>query len=230
MNEPEKIHILCFGDSNTWGCIGKWEENDKPSDRFDPEYRWPCVLQKELGDGFHIVEEGLGGRTTIYPKPGEEWKSGESYLPACLHSHRPLDLVIIMLGTNDLLVNHDLTEETMGRGIARLVEMIQHYPKTGRAARAPKILLIAPPEIVPSDPGGRVGVYAKFRGDIGGALSKAFPKVYARVAREKECFFLDGQQYAVPGPADGVHITPESHIHLGCAVADYVRNVIFPKR
>lgn len=228
MNISEKKQILCFGDSNTWGCIGKWVESDAPSHRYGPETRWPCVLQEDLGNGFHIVEEGLGGRTTIYSNPGMEWKTGESYLPACLHSHRPLDLVILMLGTNDLHVNPTLTEETLPAGIARLVDIIQSYPKTGRDVKVPKILLIAPPEIVPSAPEGRVLVYDKFRRDVGRTLSLAFPRVYAQVAREKGCFFLNSQKYAVPGPADGVHLTPESHVRLGHAVADCVRKEIFP--
>lgn len=230
MNGSDQIHILCFGDSNTWGCIGKWVESDVPSNRFDPENRWPGVLREALGDGFDIVEEGLGGRTTIYYKPGEAWKTGESYLPACLHSHRPLDLVIIMLGSNDLHVNHALTEETLSVGITRLVDIVQSYPKTGRDGKAPKILLIAPPEIMRSAPEGRVQVYDKFRRDVGRDLSLAFPRVYAKVAQEKGCYFLNGQDYAVPCPADGVHMTLESHVRLGHAVAKYIRETIYPKR
>ena len=225
----KKKQILCYGDSNTWGCIGKWVESDDPSERYEPENRWPCVLQEDLGDGFHVVEEGLGGRTTIYYKPGESWKTGESYLAACLHSHRPLDLVIIMLGTNDLHVNHALTEGSLSVGITRLVDIVQSYPKTGRGAKVPKILLIAPPEVMPSSPEGRIHVYDKFRRDVGRDLSLAFPRVYAEVAREKGCYFLNAQDYAIPGPADGVHITPESQVHLGHAVAKYIKEEIYPE-
>lgn len=229
MHDNRKINILCYGDSNTWGCIGKWEENDIPSRRFDPENRWPCVAQADLGEGFCLIEEGLGGRTTIYDKPDAPWKNGESYLTACLHSHRPLDLVIIMLGTNDLHANHTLTEETLPLGILRLIELVRKYPKTGRDAHAPKILLIAPPEVRPSDPKGRVTVYAKFRGDIGRNLSLAFPRLYKKAAQDNDCFFLNGQDYIEPGPADGVHITPESQIRLGHAVARMIRDTIFPE-
>ena len=82
----DKLQILCYGDSNTWGCIGHWIETTVPTSRYDDQTRWPCVLQADLGDGFHIVEEGLGGRSTIYTREGEEWKSGEMYLKPCLHS------------------------------------------------------------------------------------------------------------------------------------------------
>lgn len=64
---PEKKQILCYGDSNTFGTIGRWAASDEPSERFDENTRWTCVLQKELGDHYHVIEEGLGGRTTIYP-------------------------------------------------------------------------------------------------------------------------------------------------------------------
>ncbi len=93
--------ILCFGDSNTWGARPLTSLNDIT--RYGPDVRWGSVLRGTLGEGFWVVEEGLNGRTTVWPDPVEgEYKSGKSYLPACLESHAPLDLAAIMLGTNDL--------------------------------------------------------------------------------------------------------------------------------
>ena len=180
-------HILCYGDSNTWGCIGNWIETTVPTKRYDEQTRWPCVLQADLGENFRIVEEGLGGRSTIYTREGEEWKSGEMYLKPCLHSHRPLDLVIIMLGTNDLQINKSITEEDLPVGISRLVDIIQETPNVGRDQIVPKILIVAPIEIRPSAPEGRVLVYDKFRREIGRELSLKFPEVYEKVAQEKGC-------------------------------------------
>lgn len=221
------IEILCYGDSNTWGTIGRWQESDEPSSRYDENTRWPCVLQKELGSGYHVIAEGLGGRTTIYPGAGYEWKNGETYLTPCLLSHRPLDLVILMLGSNDLQRAIGMTEERLPVGITRLVELVQALPKAGRGNKPPAILLIAPGEILPSDPGGRTEVYAKFGGDEGRRLSLLFPQAYERVAREKNCYFLNGQLYAKPGPADGVHLDADSHIRLGKAVAGLVCTIPF---
>lgn len=223
----DKLQILCYGDSNTWGCIGNWTETTVPSKRYDDQTRWPCVLQADLGEGFHIVEEGLGGRSTIYTREGEEHKSGEFYLKPCLHSHRPLDLVIIMLGTNDLQVKKDITEEELPIGISRLVDIVRENPNVGRDQTAPKVLILSPAQIRPSSPEGRVLVYDKFRRDIGRELSLKFPEVYAKVAEEKGCYFFDAAAYIEPGPADGVHLTPESHIRLGHALADYIRQNIF---
>lgn len=225
-----KKHILCYGDSNTWGCIGRWFETTVPSERYDEAHRWPCILQAELGEGFEIISEGLGGRTTIYTSRGESWKNGEPYLLPCLHSHRPLDLVILMLGTNDLHDDIQPTPEHLGDGITRLIDIIQGDAKSGTGFVPPKVMVLAPVEIRRSHPDGRVGVYDRMRGDTGRALSLAFPEVYARIAEEKGCYFLNAAAYAEPGEADGVHFTPDSHIRLGKAVAEYIFTNIFPKQ
>nr|MDQ3302571.1 hydrolase [Actinomycetota bacterium] len=86
--------VLCYGDSNTWGS------NPETGERFAPHVRWPGVLAWELGDGFCVIEEGLPGRTTVRDDPIEgAHKNGRTYLRACLESHKPLDLVTVMLGT-----------------------------------------------------------------------------------------------------------------------------------
>jgi len=228
MNENEKIQILCYGDSNTWGCIGKWVESDEPSKRYDTDTRWPMVMQKELGEGFHIIEEGLCGRTSIYPHPTEPWKNGEPYLTPCLYTHRPLDLVVIMLGTNDLQIKKDITAEELPNGISRLVDIVQAHRKPGRGNQPPKVLIVAPIEVRPSAPEGRTHVYAKFRCEIGTELSRMLPEVYRQVAEEKGCYFLNAQDYAQPGPADGVHFDAQSHIQLGKALANYIRETVYP--
>lgn len=220
----DKIQILCYGDSNTWGCIGRWKDSNHPSERYDTEHRWPDVLQADLGEDYHVISEGLGGRTTIYNKPDEPWKNGETYLKPCLYSHRPLDLVIVMLGTNDLTAKCDMTPGELSVGITRLVNQIQEAWSCGRGEKSPKILVLAPTEVQPSSPEGRVNVYEKFRKDIGRNLSRMFPEVYAKVAKEKNCYFLNAAAYAKPGPADGVHFDAESHVRLGHAVAEFIKN------
>ena len=222
-----KIQILCYGDSNTWGCIGRWYESDAPSERYDEEHRWPCVLQKELGDSFNVIPEGLGGRTTIYDLDGE-WRNGERYLKPCLLSHRPLDLVIILLGTNDLQKAVQPEEEDLGKGISRLIDIVQENPKVGRDVKAPKILIIAPVEIRKSHPDGRVLVYDKFKGDIGRRKSLLFPALYKIIAKEKGCYYLNAADYAQPGEADGVHFDAQSHVNLGKAVAELIQKEIYP--
>lgn len=225
-----KTHVLCYGDSNTWGVIGRYQDSILPSKKHDPDHHWPTVLANKLGADFQVEVEGLCGRTTIYSKPTEPWKNGETYLLPCLMTHRPLDLVIIMLGTNDLQIKKDITAQELPIGISRLVDIIQNTPNCGRNQVPPKILLLAPVEVRPSCPEGRTKVFAQFRSEIGRELSLMFPKVYAQVAKEKDCYFLNAAAYAHPSEADGVHFDAESHVCLGNAVADYIKTEIYPSR
>lgn len=222
-------NILCYGDSNTWGTIPRWEESAIPSERYDKDTRWTAVLAADLGAGYHVIEEGLGGRTTVYAPPQAPWKCGADYLVPCLFSHRPLDLVILMLGTNDLQKVHQPPLEKLGDGITRLIELIQTHPNCGRNQQPPQILVVAPTFIKPSAPNGRILVYPKFNGETGRALSLAFPEVYGRVAREKGCLFLDAAQFAEPSDGDGVHLTAESHIRLGHGIAALLKENFFRK-
>lgn len=221
-----KYEIMCFGDSNTWGTIAKWHESDIER-RYDRDTRWPCVLQKELGEDFSVTEEGLGGRTTIYTaQPDFPYKNGLFLFEDCLLSHKPLDLVIILLGTNDLHMSEKLPEEDLGKGIRQLAEYVRSNARFGRGTvKAPEVLIIAPTAVVPSSPEGRTEVYSKFFCDYGGRLSLLFPEVYKKVADETGCYFLNAQDYAVSDPGDGVHITAESHIKLAKAVAEKVREI-----
>ena len=106
-------NILCFGDSNTFGtnpCGGRWSR----------DVRWPGALQQRLGPAYYIIEEGLGGRTTVIEDTLEPDKNGRRHLPVALRSHRPLDLVILMLGTNDMKHRFSLLPADLARGAAEL--------------------------------------------------------------------------------------------------------------
>ena len=222
-----KKEILCYGDSNTWGCIPRWKDSLLPSKRYDEETRWPCVMASELGSGYHVIEEGLGGRTTIYDDKEELYKRGIDYLLPCLLTHRPLDLVIIMLGTNDLQLRNQrepLTKERLGNGIEELVKVVKNTDKCGRGNRPPQILLLAPIPIKQAI--GRIGVYANFGGEEGERLSRLFPEVYEQTAKKYECGFLNAACYAEPDDGDGVHFSRDSHPRLGRAVAAKVKEMM----
>ena len=129
--------ILCYGDSNTWGY------DPVTGDRFDAHTRWTRILAKALGAGYEIIEEGLNGRTTVWDDPIEGDKNGKTYLMPCLATHRPLDLVILMLGTNDLKHRFSLTAFDIAEGAKVLGQTIQTSACTsGRTA--PPLLLMAP--------------------------------------------------------------------------------------
>lgn len=204
----DDYQILCYGDSNTWGYI------PMSGGRFPQHQRWPGVMAERLGAGYHVIEEGLSGRTTVWDDPLEPHRNGLSYLPACLMSHQPLDLVILMLGTNDLKARFSLLASDIALGAERLVEVIQ-ASQCGRDGRAPSILLAAPPPIVI-----KAGEDMFLGGD---AKSAAFAQGYAAVAQRNGCAFFDvGRVIAVDEP-DGIHYSAESHRTLGLAMAEMVK-------
>ena len=216
--------ILVFGDSNTWG----YSPHTKA--RYPEEHRWPCVLQRELGDEYHIIAEGLNGRTTVWDDPleGGQIKNGSRYLPACLQSHMPLDLVIIMLGTNDLKHRFSLTAFDIANGAGVLVDLVRasgcgRPPKRGTEelgpAEAPPVLLIAPPSL---------GLLSEFRHIFYGGVEKSshFPCQYRRVAEERGCALLDAGEFIISSDADGVHFDPEGQVLLGQRAAQRVREML----
>ncbi|MGA2640810.1 MAG: GDSL-type esterase/lipase family protein, partial [Spirochaetia bacterium] len=106
--------ILCFGDSNTWGY------DPVTQGRFPGDVRWTGVLQAALGPGFRVIEEGLNGRTTVWEDPVEGDKMGKRHLPPCLESQAPLDLVVLMLGTNDTKERYSAPPADIAAGVGVL--------------------------------------------------------------------------------------------------------------
>ncbi len=140
--DAEMKTILCFGDSNTWGY------SPQTGTRFPPDIRWTGVLQKSLGDNYRVIEEGLNGRTTFINEEGEEarpLRSGSDVLQIILESHRPLDFVTIMLGTNDLKLEFNLSVEKIALGAKELCETVLNSEYL--ADNMPQILLISPTHI-----------------------------------------------------------------------------------
>lgn len=111
-----KKHIVCYGDSNTHGYDGD------TGLRFDENTRWTCLLQKYLGDEYQVIEEGLSGRTTVFDDPLHEGLNGLQLITPVLMSHEPVDLLIIMLGTNDTKVRFNCSAEAIGIGLQRLIK------------------------------------------------------------------------------------------------------------
>ena len=130
--------IVCYGDSNTWGY------DPVSQDRLSITQRWTGVLAQELGAGYRVIEEGLGGRTTVWDDPIEGYKNGKGYLIPCLETHKPIDLIIIMLGTNDLKKRFSVSAYDIANGAGVLVDVVQKSASGPRGA-VPQILLMAPP-------------------------------------------------------------------------------------
>jgi lysophospholipase L1-like esterase len=205
--------ILCYGDSNTWGADPAIEDN-----RLARDVRWPGVLRNALGDGYLVIEEGLNGRTTVWDDPIEGYKNGKEYLIPCLNTHKPLDLVIVMLGTNDLKKRFSLSPYDIAAGAGVLIKMIQQS-ECGYNKSAPKALLMCPPPV------GKLSKYADMFEDAV-PRSKRLAEHYRRVAEELGCEFFDTSKVIVSSDLDGIHFEPGEHQKLGLAVAAEVRRIL----
>jgi len=204
--------ILCFGDSNTWGY------NPATGGRYPREVRWPGVLQRELGNAHHVIEEGLCGRTTVWDDPIEGDKNGSRHLEPCLESHKPLDLVIIMLGTNDLKHRFSATAFDIAQGAGRLVIMVRALP-VGPNGGPPEVLLVAPPPVA------RLTAFASmFQGAE--QKSRQLSAEFGRVAAESDCQLFDASAVIVSSDLDGIHFDRQAHEALGVALARRVRAIL----
>jgi len=207
------MQILCYGDSNTWGCVPVTDP-DAPPRRLPRDERWPGVLRLELGPGHWVVEEGLNGRTTGYDDPDEPHRNGLALLAPILLTHQPLDLVILLLGTNDLKARFRVSAEEIAHGAARLVDEVR-ASDCGPDGRAPAVLLVCPPPL------GRSMRFAEvFAG--GREKSRRLARAYAAVAGSRGCAFLDAGIHARASDTDGIHLDRDAHLALGGAVAAVV--------
>lgn len=209
--------ILCYGDSNTWGCPPM--ENFGPLERYGEDVRWASVLRAELGPDYRVIEEGLGGRTTVWDDPFEgTHKNGRTYLLPCLESHAPLDLVIVMLGTNDLKSRFNLSASDIAYAVGTLIDIIQRS-ECGPGESVPQVLVLCPPPV------GKLTLFAQM---FAGAAPKSrlLADFYRQVAEIYECPFLNTGKLIKSSDRDGIHWEAEDHIRVGQAVAARVRELL----
>ncbi len=214
-----RSRIMCFGDSLTWGWIPV--ADGAPSERYDRDERWTGVLAAELGDSAEIIEEGLSGRA-VAGDPTDPRLAAAPYLPAALASHLPLDLVIIMLGTND--TKAFMHREPVDIGAAAGV-LIGHVKGSaggiGTRYPAPRVLLVAPPPLgdIP-DPWFATTW-------VGGQQKMtALRDVYAALAAFNKIEFFDAGTVISAVGVDGVHFTAENNRALGVALAEKIRPIL----
>jgi len=203
--------VLCYGDSNTWGY------DPATRARYPPDVRWTGVLATRLGTEFRLVEEGLNGRTTRWDDPIETGRNGLTYLRPCIESHRPLDLIVIMLGTNDLKRRFDLSASDIAQSAAELAEMASRLAQAPDGSHA-KVLLVAPPAVT---------TLTEFDQMFDGAREKSrqFSHYYRLAAGWHHLPFFDAGAVIVSSEKDGIHFDPEEHCKLGEALADEVQRL-----
>ncbi|MBO0811424.1 MAG: SGNH/GDSL hydrolase family protein [Microlunatus sp.] len=216
---PAVTRIMCFGDSLTWGWIPV--EGAAPSTRYGPAERWTGILAAELGDGFDIVEEGLSARAAG-GDPTDARLDAARYLPSALASHFPLDLVIMMLGTND--TKSYLHRDTHDIAAALSVLAGQVHTSAGgvgTAYPAPQLLLVSPPPLSDHPDPWFAEIFAGGR-----AKSLEFPRIYAALAAFTGSHFFDAGTVISTDGIDGVHFTADNNRDLGTALAVKVREIV----
>jgi lysophospholipase L1-like esterase len=203
--------IVCFGDSNTYGA------DPSGGGRHPREVRWPRVMERALGADFEVIEEGLNGRCTVWDTPIEKGRNGLDYLYPCLRSHAPVDLVIIMLGTNDLKSVYGRTAADIACGAARLVDEAKGS-LAGPDAMPPRVVLVSPVPIGPLTAQSEMWGLA-----AGVEKSRQLAGMYAIVAQDHGAGYFDAGSVAEVSAEDGIHLDPAGCASLGAALAEVVR-------
>lgn len=204
--------ILCYGDSNTWGYIpgsGK---------RHPFDIRWPGVLQARLGNEVRVIEEGLNGRSTVLDEPFRPGRNGAALLPILLESHAPVDILVLMLGSNDLLHYSEVTAHDAARGVSTLVDLAR-IAHARLALPAPEVVLVSPP--LATALSEEMALYCQGNPE----KTNEFAEHYRRIADAQKCRFLDAAKVVCPSTIDGIHLDAQAHRRLGTAIAEIVGKI-----
>ncbi len=201
--------ILCYGDSNTWGYV------PKSKSRYPVHTRWTGQLQVRLGPDYWVIEEGLNSRTTDLEDPTKSGRNGLTFLRPCLESHNPIDIVVMMLGTNDMKERFHREPADIAKAIERLINEIK-ATALNQNSETPQILLVSPPFV----DGSVEGVNEKYRG--ADEKSHQLAPLYEQIARKHSLEFLDIALYVQPSKKDGYHFEPDGHSTMAQVVFEKI--------
>lgn len=208
-------NIVCFGDSNTHGY--------RASDfgRFPKSQRWTGILSKALGESYNIIEEGLNGRTTSFDDPLQECRAGVNYIIPCLHSHKPISLLIIMLGTNDTKERFGASSEVIALGLKRLVQKA----KTTECWEDGKSnILIVVPKNIEKEYENTFAYATMGRGCA--EKSQGLQKEYRVIADLLDCHWMDANDFVTANDmTDYIHLSEQGHQELACAMVNKIKEI-----
>jgi lysophospholipase L1-like esterase len=205
--------VICYGDSNTWGNIPRSDE------RYPRNIRWPGALQDILGNTYDVISEGLCGRTFVALDPAKQHRTGITHLQSILETNDPIDLVIVMLGTNDVKTTYGLTAEEISQDLEETIFLIRSEKVD--LEKDPKILIICPPPVIDpktKDLDGRMV--------NGPEIFKSLPKYYKEVAERNDCEFINAGEYISSSDVDGYHLGKEAHLRLAEVISEKVKFLI----
>src|SRR3989344_1627811 len=206
---PDAKTIVCYGDSNTWGA------DPNSNERYPANVRYPGVLQDTLGDGYEVINEGLCGRIFAAKEPGKVYRTGITHLKSILNTNEPIDIMTVMLGTNDMKNIFNLTADDITNHLKQTIQFIKNE-KIGPQKGTPRIIVICPPPVV--NPEGK---------DLDKRLKDApiksliLPKLYSKVAKESACDYLNAGDFInLINGTDGYHMLKMHHEVLGKKIVE----------
>lgn len=206
MEENGKIKtVLCYGDSNTWGYM---PETDG---RFPWEVRWPGILQRRLGESYRVIENGICGRTTQFDSFREKFVNGYTGAEECVLMNTPLDMVIVMLGTNDCKDFYGAEPEEIGQGLENVGKL---FSQSGA-----DVCILSPPPLKGID-------RSPFRNEFGNEAeekSRKLSGIFREVSERNHWEFMDTAFIIETGTFDGIHMTKEAHRKLGYEAVAWIK-------
>ncbi len=211
-----KKHIVCLGDSNTHGYAADINDTQDKTNRFNEDERWTMLLQRELGDDYLVLEEGLGGRTTVFHDPLHEAMDALSVIYPILMSHERVDMLIVMLGTNDTKERFNASPVVIANGLDRLIKKAKSIDCWKDKAN---ILIVCPPPIRKEF---KEVFTEEWMGKECVEKSWALPPLYSRVAENNSTLFLDAQECEF-NTLDCMHLTRSGHRRLASLIAPVVK-------
>ena len=213
---PVARTILCFGDSNTNGL----PSNGVEYVRLAVDVRWTGRLQRKLGDGYDVLEEGLSGRTTDVDDEERPGLNGRLYFLPCVLSHHPIDVLVLMLGTNDLKSQFDRTPADIAMALSGYLDDLESIA-TMVEGRMPRTILVSPIHVDDSQP-AYVGATAGLLDATAVDRSRRLTDELRRLAHDRRVLFADAAAVARAGD-DGIHLSPDSHEPLAELIAVTVK-------
>ena len=223
--KAEGAHVLAFGDSNTWGW--KPTADGFPAERFDDATRWAGVLDAALPEATVVVDGQVGrltnldGRSAVGLVDADDF-NGAKDLPEAIARHMPLDLVVIMLGTNDLQAGVDRTPDEIAVAAFELAELVAGSAQpVFTAYPAPQALVVAPPPMSDASATGLADLFQQ-----GVAASAMLGAAFADEAERTGVPFFDAGTVTATDSVDGVHLTANNHRALGDGLAAAVRDLL----
>ncbi|MGH3713794.1 MAG: GDSL-type esterase/lipase family protein [Micromonosporaceae bacterium] len=218
LTNPAALRVLCYGDSNTFGCPSE----EVGLRRWPVDVRWTGQLQTLLGAGYDVIEEGMGGRTTAvdHADPDRPGRNGLNYLLPCVRSHNPLDVVVVMLGTNDVKIEFRQSPAEIASALDRYVDVIE-TEAASQDGGPPAVLLISPTPVDDTRPD-----FARVCGDLydstSAAASRRIAEQLRAVASRRGVAYADAASVASVG-GDGVHLARDAHRALAALLAEEIR-------